>query len=172
MRIWKIPCALLLIALPKHTLAAPSKNLIRKTERALVDQFTCKARPEVAKSINAMLKNSLVRYKKGSDGEFIFAPTVPMKFLGFRIRYITAYDSTIGFRKAPPIKSIFGGTPFHNIQIDVRARASQLRRRARKAGMIESWTTRDHTGLEIDSDPSNLAPKTRYITAKIRCVAW
>ena len=171
MRGWLVVLALAVVAVPRSTAAAPSQTIIRKTERALVDQFRCKQEPDVAKAVNAMLRNKLIRYEKGDDGEYLFSPTVPLTFLGFRIRHFTAFDQYRAFRRAPGTKD-GEGTPLHSIQIDVVAQASRLQSRARRAGMVESWTSKEHPGLEIDDEPSYLAPKSRGPIAKIRCVAW
>lgn len=172
MKATALSCAFAIMLTSGPAFAGPPRRTVEATERALEDQLRCKREPEVAKAINAMLKNRIIRYKRNYDGEYLFVPTVPLKFLGFRIRYISGFDEQIAFRRAPRSRFKFGGKPFHNLQIDVFARASQLKTRARRAGISESWTSRHHPGLEIDDEPSSMAPRTRLKVAKIRCVAY
>lgn len=167
---WSLMWALVFVFFPTSTSAAPSRAIILKTEKALIDQLQCKREPEVAKALNAMLKNRLIGYSKGYDGEYLFSPKVPLKFLGFRINHISGFDQHRTFRKAPPTQSE-AGSPFHSIQIDIVTRARQLRIRAKRIHIVEAWTTEDHPGLEIDGEPSHLAPKSPLAIAKIRCVA-
>ena len=165
-------CALGLMAVPWPTKAALSSTIQRKTERALVDQLRCKRPPEVAKAINAMLRNNLIRYRAGADGEYLFDPRLRLRFLGFRIKHIVAFDQNTSFRRAPRVRAKLEGRPFHHLQIEVVAPLGLLKLRAKKAGMVESWTSRDHPGLEIDDDLSHLSPKSRLKITKVRCVAW
>lgn len=84
---------------PRHEsrILAPTR-LIDLTSAALLDQIGCQHRPQVARSINAMLRNRLIRYVANESGVYYFRPTGPLRFLGFRIRYISASDLENIFR--------------------------------------------------------------------------
>ena len=148
--------------------AAPPSETIQRTETALVEQLRCREEPKVALAINAMLRNRLVRYEANESGVYLFAPTVPLKFLGLPITHISGFDREIPFRRVPDSRMV-GTAPPQFIQIDVAAPAGELKRRAMAAGFVERVPGEDRLGFTVEDGGHNLAGKSRSTISSIEC---
>jgi hypothetical protein len=150
--------------------AAPPHTIINQTEKALVEQMMYKDSPQVARAINAMLKNNLIRYKADESQVYMFVPNVPLKFLGFPIVHISGFDYD-PFDGVPPSLMV-GSAPPVFLEIDVAAPKTELRRRARKAGFNEGISP-DRAGGEVWTPglATYLAGKNRTLVSSITCSA-
>jgi hypothetical protein len=138
--------------------------IIARTEAALVDQMRCRKPPQVAETINGMLKNGLIRYVEDQNGSYRFRPTVPMTFLGLRITDIAGFDYT-GFDGTPG-SQMLGPAPPEYLEIGIAAPVDELRRRARRAGLVEDDK---RPGLKIASGNEVLAGMRGAPASSIEC---
>jgi hypothetical protein len=140
--------AALMLAIPTPASAAPSRKVIARTENALFEQMRCKGTPQVARAINTMLKNKLIRYQANESGVYLFVPNVPLKFLGFPIKHISGFDQETAFNHVPDSLMV-GTAPPVFLEIDVAAPTSELKERALNAGLVEA--VRGRGGFQISS---------------------
>jgi hypothetical protein len=148
--------------------AAPSSSTIERTEQALVEQISCKKRPQVAPAINAMLKNKLIRYQDDESGVYLFKPIVPLRFLGLPILHISGTDQDVAFRGVPPSRMVGTAAP-QFLEIDVAAPASELKRRALAAGLVEAIPNKGKVGFEVADLGSYLAGRSGSVISSIEC---
>ncbi len=150
--------------------SAATPSLAEQTSAALLDQLRCRDTPETSRAINAMLKNHLIRYVENESGVYLFAPTVPLKFLDLRIAYISGFDY-FGFRGAPP-STMAGGAPPVFLEVRVVAPVEELRRRGVSAGLVETEGPGLRPRLEFtaDGNGSYLAPPSREVMSSVQCV--
>jgi hypothetical protein len=156
MRVLAKMIAAVAFTLPTVASAYPDA-LISRTETALVQQIRCVDRPHPALAINAMLKNRLVRYVTNDDGIYLFAPTVPLKFLGLPVRHISGFDRDRAFqtphtRTAEPPMFL---PQF--LEIDVEAPAPELKKRALAAGLTEAVPNEGRLGFEVKALGRNIS---------------
>jgi len=171
-----------LIAIPgaaRHPgFVPPVKNdpgrsiLIARTEAALVDQIKCQKPPQVARAIDTMLENRLIRYVDNESGVYLYSPTVPLHFLGLRVTSISGFDVHDAFKHVPASRMVGTAPPFF-IEVNVAASAGELRKRALDAGLIEAVPYRNQKrGFWVDAKGlgAYLAPRSREVTSSIECV--
>jgi hypothetical protein len=117
-----------------------------------------------------MLRNKLIRYKANESGVYLFVPTVPLSFLGLRIRHISGFDYD-GFDAVPSSRMV-GTAPPVFLEIDVAASTADLSTRARTAGLVLKRTSPHKAGLIISTRglASYLADETHSVTSSIACV--
>ena len=115
-----------------------------------------------------MLKNKIVRYVANESGIYLFAPTVPLNFLGLPIKHISGFDRDRAFERVPWSRMV-GTAPPHFLQIDIQAPASELNKRALAAGFIEAIPSEGKLGFEIEGLGSYLAGKSGLIISSIEC---
>jgi hypothetical protein len=115
-----------------------------------------------------MLKNKLIRYVANESGIYLFAPTVPLKFLGLPIRHISGFDTDRAFRGVPASRMV-GTAPPQFLQIDIAAPASELKKRALDAGFTEAIPIEGKLGFEVEALGSYLSGKTRSVISSIEC---
>ena len=139
-----------------------------RSSAALIDQIGCQQKPQPAKAINALLKHHLVRYADGESGVYGYLPVAPLRFLGFRVTYISGSD-TEGVIKAGPPLTMAGTAPPTFLQIDVAAPADALRLRALQAGLFEAHPQARKRGFVLDAHGSYLARKSDTPTSGIIC---
>jgi len=165
----KVAIAALLFAGFTPASAAPSRSMIVQTEKALVEQISCKATPQVARAINAMLQHKLIRYVNNESGAYLFAPVVPLKFLGLPVRYISGFDYE-GFGRVPASRMV-GTAPPVFLEVRVAASVEELRKRASNAGLVETVGPGLRPRLDISAEGlgSYLAPKSREIMSSAEC---
>lgn len=125
----------------------------------------------MAKAVNAMLKNRLVRYTDNESGIYLFSATAPVTFLGLPVRNVSGFEYDGDFRGVPPSRMV-GTTPSVFLQIDVVAPVAELRNRALKAGLVEAVPYQHQHGFEVSAGGSYLAPKTRAVISSIACVLY
>ena len=160
--------AVSILAMSAPGSAAPSQSTIKRTEIALVQQISCRATPQVARAINSMLKNKLIRYVANESGIYLFVPNVPVKFLGFQIKHISGFDRDSAF-DGVPFSRMIGTAPPQFIQIDVVAPSNELKKRALAAGLVEGIPSEGKLGFELEDLGSYLAVKSRSTISSIEC---
>jgi hypothetical protein len=146
----------------------PSQQSIHRTEIALTEQIGCTSRPQVGRAINAMLKNGLILYVANESGSYLFAPNVPLNFLGLPIRHIAGFDREVAFRGVPYSRMI-GTAPPQFLQLDIEAPADELKKRALGAGMVEAIPSEDKMGFAVEDSGHYLAGKSRSTISSIEC---
>ena len=167
-RLMKIAASLALVPASgcTATAAPPEPDLIAATEASLLDQIRCQQDPQVAKAVNAMLTNGLIRYAENESGIYAFTPTRPLTLLGLKVSSISGFDFD-AFEGAP--RSLMVGTaPPVFLQIDVEASADELRQRALDAGLTESERG-EQRGFRIEPGGSDLAPRGSAVISGIQC---
>ncbi len=149
---------------------ASGQHLMEVTDAALVDQIRCRQAPEVARAIDAMLANRLIRYVDNESGVYLFEPTTPLTFLGVRIVHVSGFDGDKAFRGVPSSR-MAGTAPRPHLEIDVAAPVNELRKRARDAGLVERLPGQQR-GFDASTEGWNsyLAHKQGPPTSSIRCV--
>ncbi len=148
----------------KHS---PPKSIVASTEAALRDQLKCTDDPEVARAINAMQSNHLIKYVADENAIYLFEPKTEMRFLGFKIIYISGAE--YGEFKGVPGSTMAGTAPPVFIEIDVAAPVSELRRRALEAGLLQEGPNYRNPGLKISAMASYLAPKSQSPISSVTC---
>jgi hypothetical protein len=169
-----------MVALSGATISRPSlrhetrilgpTRSIDLTSAALLDQIGCQHRPQVARSINAMLRNRLIRYIDNESGVYYFTPTAPMRFLGLRITHISASDLEI-FRGTPGSRMV-GTAPPTFLAIDVAASVGELRRRALGAGLVEGVPYEHRLGFEVAAGGSYSPDGNQRRISNIQCAVY
>jgi hypothetical protein len=151
--------------------AAPSTSVVNRTENALFEQMRCNDTPKVARAINTMLRNKLVRYKANESGVYMFVPSVPLKFLGLPIKHISGFDLDTAF-KGVPDSVMVGTAPPAFLEIDIAAPTSELKKRALDAGLVEAVAP-SNRGFQVSAKgwASYLASKSHNVMSSIRCAA-
>ena len=115
-----------------------------------------------------MLKNGVIRYIDNENGTYLFAPKVPLSFLGMPITHISGFDQDQAFHHVPYSRMV--GTPSpHFIEVDVLATASELKQRAIAAGMIEAIPAQGKSGFRVDDLGHYLAAPGKHPIASIEC---
>ena len=167
----------MLLSIPALTLAVPApasatapRAVIDRTEKALFEQMRCQDAPQVARAINTMLRNKLIRYKAQESGVYMFVPNVPLKFLGLPIKHISGFDMDHPFNGVPDTLMV-GTAPPVFLELDVAAPASELKKRALAAGLIEAIRGRGGFQVSADGYATYLAGKSRTVVSSITCVA-
>jgi len=156
----------------RHVTNDPARTRsIDLTGPALLDQIKCQHAPQVARAINAMLENRLIRYVDNESGIYLFAPIEPLKFLGLRVTYISGFDVGASF-KGVPVSKMVGTAPHTFLEIDVAAPAAELHRRALNAGLVGAILHEHKRGFEVSAESSYLAPKGLTETSRIQCVNY
>ena len=154
----------------QHGTRAPATTrLAELTSAALLDQIRCQHRPQVARSINVMLRNGLIRYIDNESGVYYFTPAVPLRFLGLRIRYISASDLDNIFRGLPGSRMV-GTAPPTFLAIDVAASVAELRRRALNAGLMEGVPYEHRPGFDVSAGGSYPVRANQRGISNIQCV--
>lgn len=145
---------------------------IGRTEEALLDQIKCQRTPQVARAINAMLENKLIRYVDNENGVYLFAPAAPLTFLGLQVKHISGFDYD-PFSGVPG-STMVGTAPPVFLEIDVAAPASELRKRALDAGLVEAVPDEHKRGFEVSTEGlgSYLATEDSGMTSSIQCVEY
>ena len=156
---------------PQRTADAPRTHTVELTGAALVDQMRCQSKPQVARAIDAMIKNRLINYVENESGVYLFEPTAPLTIFGLKIVHISGFDDNYAF-KGVPNSTMVGTAPPVFLEIDVAAPASELRKRALAAGLIEGAPSEHTSGFDVSAKgwASYLAGKSRVVTSSIRCV--
>jgi hypothetical protein len=147
-----------------------TRAIVASTEAALRDQLSCEHDPEVARAINAMHANHLIKYVAEENAVYLFEPTTEMKFLGFKIIHISGAE--YGEFKGVPGSTMAGTAPPVFIEIDVAASVDELRSRASEAGLLHKGENYKNPGLEISAQgyASYLVRKNRAATSSVTCV--
>ena len=162
----------LLLLMSMTASAAPPPSIVSRTEDALVEQMRCKDTPQVARAINTMLRNKLIRYKADESLVYMFVPTTPLKFLGLPIKHISGFDMDTAFRGVPSSLQV-GTAPPVFLEIDVAAPVSEVKKRAVDAGLVERIWPHKRRGFDVSSSAegygSYLAGKSRSVMSSIRC---
>ena len=170
--VWAIATSAVVAAGRTAGSVATRENLINLTETALVDQIKCQRNPQVARSINAMLGNRIIRYVNDENGVYLFQPTARLTLFDLRVKHISGFDYE-GFRRVPN-STMVGTAPPVFLEIDVEASTSELRKRATDAGLVEAVPGQKKRGFEISTKGlgSYLAADRDGVTSSIRCVAF
>ena len=138
---------------------------------ALVDQLGCREAPQVARAINAMLRNKQIRYVANESGVYLFEPVVPLRLLGLKITHVSGFDDAEAFRGVP--NSLMVGTaPPVFLEIDVAAPVGEVRKRAVAAGLTEAVPSQGKRGFDASAKgwATYLARRNGVATSSIRCV--
>jgi hypothetical protein len=156
----------------RHETRSPGPTrLVDPTSAALLDQIGCQHRPQVARSINAMLRNRLIRYIDNESGVYYFTPTAPMRFLGLRITHISASDLEDSFRGTPGSRMV-GTAPPTFLAIDVAASVGELRRRALGAGLVEAVPYEHRLGFDVSAGGSYSPDGNQRRISNIQCAVY
>lgn len=150
--------------------ATPPRSVIDRTENALFEQMRCQGTPQVARAINTMLRNKLIRYKAQESGVYMFVPNAPLKFLGLPIKHISGFDMNHPFNGVPDTLMV-GTAPPVFLEIDVAAPTTELKRRALNAGLAEAIRGRNGFQISSNGNATYLAGETRSVVSSITCVA-
>lgn len=114
-------------------------SVSERTERALLDQVSCKAPPAAGIALQAMLRNELVRETDdGGDGSVVFVPTQPLQLLGFAIVRVTGWQEGEDGGAMPPFFRGPGTAPPNFISVTVTGTADEVRQRVIEQGMREA----------------------------------
>jgi hypothetical protein len=157
------------LAVQSAASAMPPRSVVERTEKALVEQMRCDGTPEVARAINTLLRNKLIRYKANESGVYMFVPNVPLKFLGLRIKHISGFDLDTPF-KGVPDSLMVGTAPPVFLEIDVAAPSRELKKRALNAGLVEAIRGKGGFQVSVKGYATYLGGKSRTVVSSITCV--